>query len=250
MAALNQPEVKVTQDAMAAAQACAVSIVAAARSAIAARGKFTLAITGGSTPLATYEILAKQHADDLDWKRVHFFVGDERLVPYDDPRSNYGVARSVWLGRLALPTQVLHPMPVDLDDDGAARSYERELRSVAPEGLDFVMLGLGDDGHTASLFPGRIDGLPPARWVVAAKAPATSPVERRLTLTFAAFQAAREVVFQVCGSSKSPLVADVLAGRGRHPAEQVRARERLLWILDTAAARQWLAERPRGPVAS
>ncbi len=240
-----KPEIEVLESAEAAALACALRIVSSARSAIAARGKFTLAITGGSTPKATYAILAAEHVGDVDWKKVHFFVGDERLVPYDDPRSNFGVVRSTWLAGLKLPQEVLHPMPVDLEDDAAARSYERELRVHAPEGLDFVMLGLGDDGHTASLFPGRIDAIPPARWVIAAKAPPTSPVERRLTLSFSAFAAARQVVFQACGANKSRLVADVLAQRGNHPAEKVRAKETLRWILDAAAAQQWLAEQPK-----
>ncbi|MBK8178352.1 MAG: 6-phosphogluconolactonase [Planctomycetes bacterium] len=237
-----RPEVQVAADGPAAARAAAQHLVAAARRAIDARGSFRVALTGGSTPLLAYAELARSHSRSLDWSRVHFFMGDERLVPYDDPRSNWGAARLAWLGKLDLPADRLHPMPVDLDDDTAARDYERELRTHAPEGLDLVLLGLGEDGHTASLFPGRIGALPPARWVVAARAPATSPVERRLTLTFAAFAAASEVLFQVSGAAKSPLVADVLAGRGNHPAGLVRARERCSWILDAAAARQHLSE--------
>ncbi|MEO6710651.1 MAG: 6-phosphogluconolactonase [Planctomycetota bacterium] len=243
-------EIEVAQTARAAAQACAARIVSAARSAISARKTFSLALTGGSTPQATYEVLAADHARDVDWKQVHFFVGDERMVAYDDPRSNFGAARAAWLGALGVPDSCLHPMPIALDGDAGARAYERELRVHAPDGLDLVMLGLGDDGHTASLFPGRVESLPPARWVIAVQAPPTSPVERRLTLTFSAFEASREVLFQVCGASKSRMVADVLAGRGGFPAGRVRARENLRWILDAAAAQQWLAERASRPAVS
>ncbi len=246
----SNPGIEVAQDAKAAARACAVHIVSAARAAIAARGKFTLALAGGSTPKATYEILAADHGQAVDWKKVHFFVGDERMVPYDDPRSNWGTARAAWLAGLGLPSTALHPMPVDQGDDEGARNYERELRTQAPDGLDFVMLGLGDDGHTASLFPGRVDALPPARWVVAVKAPPTSPVERRLTLTFTAFQASRQVVFQACGANKSRMVADVLAGRGGFPSGRVRAKESLRWILDSGSAKQWLEESSKRPAAS
>lgn len=243
MAIATKPEIEVAEDAHGAARACARRIVAAANEAISARGSFTLALTGGSTPITTYGILAAAHAHDVDWAKVHFFLGDERMVPYDDPRSNFGAARAAWLGKLAVAQTRLHPMPVDMGDDEGARAYERELRATAPGGLDFVMLGLGDDGHTASLFPGRVAALPAARWVVAVKAPPTSPVERRLTLTFSAFEAARQVVFQVAGASKSRVVADVLAGRGEFPAARVRAKESLRWILDAGAARDWLAER-------
>ncbi|HUR29412.1 MAG TPA: 6-phosphogluconolactonase [Planctomycetota bacterium] len=245
MALATKPEIQIEEDAHAAARACALRLVAAANAAIAARGLFTLALTGGSTPKTTYQILGDAHARDVDWTKVHFFVGDERMVPYDDPRSNFGAARSAWLEKLALPASCLHPMPVDLGDDEGARAYERELRAKAPDGLDFVMLGLGDDGHTASLFPGRVETLPPARWVVAVRAPPTSPVERRLTLTFSAFEAARQVVFQVAGASKARVVADVLGRRGDFPAARARAKESLRWILDAGAAREWLAERAR-----
>ena len=163
MAIETKPRIEVAADAKAAARACAVHIVSAARSALAARGKFTLALSGGSTPKATFEILAADHARDVDWNKVHFFVGDERMVPYDDPRSNYGTASKAWLDGLALAKSNLHPMPVDLSEEDGAKIYERELRAHAGAGLDFVMLGLGDDGHTASLFPGRVDALPADR---------------------------------------------------------------------------------------
>src|SRR5690349_1536218 len=116
-----------------AARLCAAHVVASARAALDARGGFTLALTGGSTPAATYRALAAEHARDVDWKRVHFFVGDERMVPYEDPRSNYGAARAAWLAGLGLPEACLHPMPVGPDGDEAARGYERELRSRAPD---------------------------------------------------------------------------------------------------------------------
>src|SRR5690242_13375284 len=120
----TRTEIEILENPDQAARAAADRIVASARAAIAARGKFTLALTGGSTPEATYSILAAEHGRALSWKKVHFFLGDERLVPYEDPRSNYGVARATWLGGLGLPAEVLHPMPVDLEDDAAARSYE------------------------------------------------------------------------------------------------------------------------------
>jgi len=231
-----KPILEVLPDHAQASAACALRIVAAARAALGERGRFTLALTGGSTPHDAYRILAAEHREDVDWKRVDFFVGDERMVPLDDPRSNFGTARRLWLDALALPGERLHPMPVGANDDAAARACERELRACAPQGLDCVLLGLGDDGHTASLFPGQIAHLPASRWVIAARAPASSPVERRLSLTFNALAAARELVFLVTGASKAGVVARVLAGDCRLPAAQVRSRGEVRWILDAAAA--------------
>lgn len=231
-----KPVVLVLPDHEQASRACAGRIVGLARAAIRDRGKFTLALTGGSTPHAAYMVLAAQHRDDVDWRHVEFFIGDERMVPLEDPRSNFGNVQRLWLDALALPRERLHPMPVESDDDAAARGYERELRAIAPQGLDCVLLGLGDDGHTASLFPGRVDNLPASRWVIAARAPTTSPVERRLTLTFSAIAAAREALFLVTGPGKARVVAQVLDENSQLPAARVRSREPVRWILDAAAA--------------
>lgn len=240
------PRVEVLPDEDAAASRCAERIVEAARSAIQARGRFLMALTGGSTPLKTYAALGDRHRSQFGGAPVHLFVGDERRVPLDDVRSNFGAAMRAGLAKLDLPPTSLHPMPVpplasdavdEAQEDNAARAYERELRSLAPDGLDLVLLGMGDDGHVASLFPGAIESLPRGRWVLAAKAPPTSPVERRLTLSFEAIAASREVLFLVTGHRKAAVVDDVLHGRGHHPASRVRARESVTWILDAPASR-------------
>jgi 6-phosphogluconolactonase len=237
--------VEVHPDHDSASRSCAHRIVDAARKSISLRRGFSLALTGGNTPADCYRILAKEFAQAVDWTCVDFLVGDERMVALEDPRSNFGTAQRLWLNALGLPRERLHPMPVELDDDSAARSFERELRALAPTGLDLVLMGLGDDGHTASLFPGRLDALPPARWVVSARAPASSPVERRLTLTFSALQHATEVLFLVTGANKARVLAQVLAGQSDLPAARVSARQSLHFILDEAAAALWRRQNPR-----
>lgn len=243
----GRPALHVAPDAGAAARAAAELIAAAAARAVAERGRFTLALAGGSTPRRLYELLADPGAEfraGIAWDRVHVFFGDERHVPPDHPDSNHRMAREALLDHV--PVASVHRMHGEEPDAAvAALAYEAELAgffAVPPGGrpprLDLVLLGLGADGHTASLFPGSAALEERHRWVAAPY------VERlgvhRLTLTLPVLDAAREVVFLVAGADKAAAVAQVLApapGSARLPAACVRPEDGALrWIVDQAAA--------------
>ena len=228
------------------AAAAADRIVASARNAIRRRGRCVLALSGGSTPRLVYPLLASRPRIDLvDWSRVEFFWGDERGVSPDHPDSNFGLARGLLLDQLPrVRLEAVHPMPADAaDPDAAAARYEAELGrvlGVRPGGtqrprFDLVWLGMGPDGHTASLFPGADALSERRRWVIPATAPKSSAVASRMTLTLPLINAARAVLFVVAGADKAQAVRAVRVGSSALPAARVRARS-TLWLLDAAAA--------------
>jgi 6-phosphogluconolactonase len=184
----------------------AAQIRAAASAAIAARGRFRIALAGGSTPRALYPALVR----GIDWGRVTIFFGDERAVGPDDPESNYRMARETLLGPAGVPAaSVFRWRGEDPDLDSAARDYQAALTAeAAPPWLDLALLGLGPDGHTASLFPGTTALTEESRLAVAVDVPAHGT--RRLTLTYPALCGAREVCFLVTGAEKAPALAAVL----------------------------------------
>jgi 6-phosphogluconolactonase len=231
---------EVLPDADAVAAATADRLVAAGRNAIRRRGRFILALSGGSTPLAVCPLLVvPPRVRMLDWSKVEFFFGDERAVPPDDPESNYNTARLAMLDYLpGVRMEQVHRMPCDLDDLAAgARLYERELRRVIGGDpypiFDLMWLGMGPDGHTASLFPGSAGLQERDRWVVSHYAP--GPHAWRMTLTFPVLNAAREVMFVVTGAEKAGAFTRIRAGSRELPAGRVNAR-RTLWLVDAAAA--------------
>ena len=223
------------------ADAVAQHIVARAAAAIAATGRFTLALSGGSTPRAAYSRLATgdwQLATG-DWRLVHILWGDERCVPPDDLRSNYRMAKEALLDRVPIPADQIHRIRGEEDPEKAAAEYERELRALlGSEGLDLVLLGLGEDGHTASLFPGQAAVHETTRWVVAVPAP--DGTMWRVTLTPAVLNAARNVTFVVSGAGKAQRLEQVLQGPFTPdilPAQSIRPTQgQLTWMVDEAAA--------------
>ena len=226
------------------AEAAADRIVAAARNAIRRRGRFVVALSGGSTPRLVYPLLASSpRVDAVDWSRVHVFWGDERAVPPDHAESNYGVASKMLLDHLpGLRSRAVHRMPANAADrEAAAAGYERAIRHLlAPlhfdrPRFDLVWLGVGPDGHTASLFPGADTLAERRRLVVPATAPAGFAVPGRLTFTLRFINAARAVVFVVAGADKAAAVRSVRAGSRDLPAGRVRAGS-TLWLLDAQAA--------------
>lgn len=227
------------------AGAAADRIVAAARNAIRRRGRFVVALSGGSAPRLVYPLLvAPPRRDAIDWSRVEFFWGDERAVPPDDPESNYGLARRLLLDHLPeVRPDALHRMPADAADRAAAAiEYEAELRrtvATAPGGrrpsLDLIWLGMGPDGHTASLFPGSGVLDERKRWVAPATAPKTSPIASRMTFTLPLINAARAVLFVVAGADKAPSLRALRSGSRELPAARVHARS-TIWLLDALAA--------------
>jgi 6-phosphogluconolactonase len=234
--------VTVLPDPAAVAEATADRFVSAAAAAIAERGIFRVALSGGSTPKAVYPLIAKQpRRDEVDWSAVEFFWGDERAVPPDDPESNFGVAYQMLVSRLpGVRPYRIHRMPADATDlDAAALSYEAELRLAfessrsEPPAFDLIWLGMGPDGHTASLFPGSTALAERERWVVATLAPA--PQAWRMTLTYPVLNAGRAVIFVVTGADKADALRRIVAGGSGLPAEEVRA-PAVEWIVDAEAA--------------
>ena len=235
----------VLPDAAAVAQATADRFVDTARGAIAERGTCRVALSGGSTPKAVYPLLAGAPRV-VEWDRVEFFWGDERAVPPDHPESNFGVAYQMFIAHLpAVRPSAVHRMPAEAPDiHAAALAHEADLRlAFGIRGgelpvFDLIWLGMGPDGHTASLFP-ESDALTVAdRLVVANRAPASEAW--RMTLTFPVLNAARQVLFVATGEDKAPALAAVMSGSSDLPAARVAA-ERTDWIVDAAAAGQLAA---------
>ncbi len=200
-------------------EAAAAHVRAAAAAAIGARGRFRIALAGGSTPRALYPRLV----DGVDWTRTTVFFGDERAVGPEDPQSNYRMARETLLGPAGVPSgNVVRWRAEDPDLDAAARDYERALTvGASAPWLDLVLLGLGPDGHTASLFPGTSALAEEGVLAVAVDVPQLGT--RRLTLTYPALCGARDVCFLVTGRDKAPAMAAVVDG-GRLPAARVLRR--------------------------
>jgi 6-phosphogluconolactonase len=240
--------VRVYEDAAALARAAADLFVASATRARAARQQFSVALSGGSTPRSLYTLLAAPpYRDQVDWSSTLVFWGDERCVPPDHPDSNYRMATETLLSHVPIPPSHIFRMQAELPDPAAAAArYEETLRSafaLAPGAwprFDLILLGLGPDGHTASLFPHTTALAVADRLVVA------NPVEKlnttRLTLTAPVINNAAAVVFLVAGADKADPLAAVLEGPSRRndlPAQLVApAHGELIWLVDRAAAAQ------------
>lgn len=222
------------------AEVAAADFVAIARAAIDARGRFTVALTGGATPKETYELLATEpYAARVDWSRVHVFWGDERCVPSDHADSNFRMARAALLDHVAIPATNIHRMRGEDDPILAAAAYERLLDEIVPDRFDLILLGMGADGHIASLFPHTPALHETVRRVYAQYVDAVGMW--RLTLTPVAINRAAHITFMVAGAGKADAVARVHAGPNKPdaiPAQLTKAATgRVLWLVDAAAAR-------------
>ncbi|HEY2445675.1 MAG TPA: 6-phosphogluconolactonase [Rhizomicrobium sp.] len=213
-----------------------------AQTVIAAPGNLRIALSGGSTPKELYARLGSEpFLDRTPWERLELFWGDERFVPADDPASNYGMARTTLLGHAPIVADRVHPMPVDGTPADAARRYEAILkRCYGAEQLDashalfeIVFLGLGSDGHTASLIPGQPVLDEREHWVAAVTAGRSEP---RITLTYPAIESSNSIVFLVTGAEKAGAVRATRAGDQNLPAARLRPRGQVLWFVDRAAA--------------
>ena len=222
------------------AEAAAHNFAARAAEAIEDRGRFAVVLAGGSTPKTAYEILARDYAETVDWSNVHVFFGDERTVPPDHEDSNYRMAREALLDHV--PVGSVHRMRGELPPDEAAASYEDELRGFfGAEGLprfDLILLGIGGDGHTASLFP-ETSALEVAdRWVAAN--PVLKLDTTRVTLTVPVLNVALTVNFLVAGEGKAEALKEILEGDAdprTYPAKLVQPPGGPAWMVDRAAAR-------------
>ncbi len=241
---MSAPDLRRLPDAEAVARAAAEEVAGAAARAVAERDRFTLALAGGSTPRRLYALLAdpgEPFRGRVPWERTHVFFGDERAVSPEHPDSNYRMAREALLAHV--PAASVHR--IHGEEPGAAEAYERELRSFfgvpaggAPPRLDLVLLGLGPDGHTASLFPGSAALHETARW--GATTFVARLAARRTTLTLPVLDRARAVLFLVSGPEKAEALRRVLApAPGMEPLPAGRVRPdggSVLWLADRAAA--------------
>jgi 6-phosphogluconolactonase len=245
----NKPEIVVAPDAETVASMAAQRIIEAAAAAISARGRFTLALAGGRTPEATYQILAQANPPHaVDWSKTFVFFGDERFVPHDDARSNFAMAKRCLLSRAMIPVKNVFPITTDLENPAAsAADYSRRLAEFfeidqdgAPPALDLILLGLGDDGHTASLFPGAEALGEDKAWMTWSPPGVLPPAVDRVTMTYPLINAARGVMFLVTGANKHEPLMEILQLRAKvadHPAAGVRPTDgNLTWIIDHAAA--------------
>ena len=209
-------------------------------------GRVVICLTGGSSPKQLYQLLGTDPwRSRIPWQRVHWFIGDERFVPADDPLNNMGMARTAFLDRCA-PASNIHPIPTSTadptDPDRGAALYEGELKAFygaddldpARPLFDLVLMGVGPDGHTASLFPG--DGAldETARWVVGVPRANVEPFVPRITLTLPTLASCREMLFEVAGAEKRAILTRLFAAENL-PANRARSTGETVWLVDRAA---------------
>ncbi len=218
----------VLEDAASVARTVAEKILAAAHRAQTERGLFRLVLAGGSTPRRTYEVLARA---DADWSRWAIYFGDERCLPPSHPQRNSRMAAEAWLERVPIPPAHIHAIPAELGPEQAARRYATVVENAVP--FDLVLLGMGEDGHTASLFPGHEHD--PAEWVHAVHG-APKPPPDRVTLSVRALSAAHEAYVLVTGRGKCPALRRWRDGADL-PVARIRSHTGLDVWLDRAAER-------------
>jgi 6-phosphogluconolactonase len=240
MAASENRQVIAVADPVALAKAAADRIIARMAANTA---RILICLTGGSSPKQLYALLATgAYRNRIPWQRVHWFIGDERFVPADDPLHNMGVARRIFLDACA-PAANIHPIPTDsADPDEAARRYANELQSFygatelqsARPLFDMALMGVGPDGHTASLFPGYPAVEETERWVVGVPQAHVAPFVPRVSLTLPALNSCREMLFELAGPDKRAILTRVLDGENL-PANRAHATGETIWLADRAA---------------
>ena len=236
-------EVRVFQDLESLSRAAAQLFVEAARQAASERGRFLTALSGGSTPQRLFQLLASDYRTEVDWKLTHIFWADERCVPPDEAGSNYGQAREALLGRIGIPEENIHRIRGELEPAEASKDYALSLRQFASPPLEWpffalVLLGMGADGHTASLFPGSpVEATAP---VLAVTAHYEDRPAQRITLTPPVINSARLVVFMATGTAKAETLRRVLSDQyepEQLPAQRIDPKDGdLTWLIDEKAA--------------
>jgi 6-phosphogluconolactonase len=242
---VSNREIIICHDAAALNQKAADRFNLLANEAAANTGRFTAALSGGSTPKALYSLLAApEYKESIPWSKVHLFWGDERCVPPDHQDSNYRMAREALLSKITIPTDNVHRMAGEKDPQVAAAEYEEQLKMFfqltagALPRFDLILLGIGEDGHTASLFPGNAALEETQRLVVA---PYIEKFQTyRITLSLPVINEAAVILFLIAGKSKSAIVKKILEANGeasRLPAARVQPKNgKLIWLMDQEAA--------------
>lgn len=244
-----------------AAQGVADRLVELSREALQRGPRFTLAVSGGRTPVALYGLLAESYGSLIRWADTDLYFADERAVPPEDPRSNYGLVQRTWLDHMRGSGLRVHRIPAERTPiESGARQYEDLLRSqlkgpasgppVGPT-FDAILLGVGSDGHTASLFPNAASLSERDRWTVVEPSPHLDPHVPRISLSFPVICSARHALFLVCGADKQPIIQKIFDDRhrgtpeGTLPSARVYSGEGVEWFLDSAAAPRTLATASR-----
>lgn len=241
MNSASPPQIVVVDDAPALAETAARRLVAR----VSGKDRAAVCLTGGSSPQGLFRLLGQEPwRGQIPWDRVHWFIGDDRFVPESDPLSNMAMARRLFLDRVRAPRQNIHPIPTNVNyPEGAARIYEDDLKAFygaevldpARPLFDLVLMGLGGDGHTASLFPGSPALAETKRWVLGIAKARMEPYVPRVTLTFPALASTREMLFLIDSADKRDILGRVLAGEDL-PAHRAHADGDLVWLVVRGAA--------------
>ena len=236
-------EIRIFNDIENLSRAAANLFTAQAAESINEWDRFLVALNGGNTPMRLFQLLGTDFREQVNWSKVHIFWGDERCVPPDDPGSSYGQARDILLSRVPIPDSNVHRIKGELGPVEASKEYSLALKAISSPPLDWprfdlVYLGMGEDGHTASLFPGSpVDVAGP---VIPVTAQYQDRPANRVTLTPVVFNGARKVVFMVTGENKANILAEVLSDRynpGQYPAQRINPKDGgLIWLVDKGAA--------------
>ncbi|MFZ3357443.1 MAG: 6-phosphogluconolactonase [Xanthobacteraceae bacterium] len=241
MDAKSKPTILTVEDAPALAEAAARRLI----ERVSQKDRAAVCLTGGSSPQGLYRLLAEEPwRSQVPWDRVHWFIGDERFVPENDPLSNMGAARQLFLDRAGAPARNIHPVDTTVNyPEGAARLYEDTLKAFygaerldpARPMFDMVLMGLGGDGHTASLFPHSPALDETQRWVLGIAKAGMEPFVPRVTLTFPALASTREMLFLVDSADKRNILGRVFGGEDL-PARHAYADGDLVWLIVRSAA--------------
>ena len=244
-----KPDIRIFKSLEELSRAAATIFVEQAEKAIQERGRFLVALNGGGTPIRTFQLLASEYRETVDWTRVHVFWGDERIVPASDPESSYGLASDLLLRHIPIPETNIHPIDGEIAPAEAAKDYSMLLQKFASSSLswprfDLMFLGMGEDGHTASLFPGSpVESSKP---VLPVKAEYQDRPAQRVTLTPLVLNSARMVVFMAAGAKKAATLAEVLSDRYNpelYPVQRIDPKEgKLIWLVDEEAASKLRAD--------
>jgi 6-phosphogluconolactonase len=238
-----KPEIRIFKNLGELSQNAARIFTQQAEQAIGERGRFLVALNGGSTPTRLFQLLASDYHEKVNWNKTHIFWGDERIVPTDSPENSYGQARDLFLRHVPISETNVHRVNTALGPAAAAKDYALTLGQFAESALqqirfDLVYLGMGEDGHTASLFPGSSSDV--AEPVITVTADYQGRPAQRVTLTPLVLNQARMVAFMATGEKKAATLAQVLSGRynpERYPAQRIEPKDgKTIWLVDEDAA--------------